>query len=811
MFLKLKTYKELFLLMFAMPSPCVPFSFATPSLATFCHDLHVSAATVSGDASPMEGLEEATATSEGTHPGGGVPQQKPEGAPRSPGAADLMLAASCTPAVDANGEGKRPPKGDLPVASEDEDVMRAIYMDNMLAALREAGVDIDKLGAATPEGCQGQDTGTGDVLAAMRQLIEAAFQEDLARRRALERALAQAKEEAMALSTTEVAVNQAWGRMPGDSTPVAANSVPSMAVEAGALPRAKTAMQGGDRGVAGGSCEGDSGGNGDQSKASVEEGTRMGASAAPAGDPRVEAGGGDVTGGHSEAGAVAPRSGADASGGGVTVNTTTMESDPALVAGESRPRARLALNDNGWTEDSVDSGSGDEDEADFEEDEEEEEDDEEGETGERGRGGAKRGATADQYVAGDFGKVSAALREEVKRKYRDVVLALNAEFMCKRKKAKLPKEGTGILKQWWFVNFTNPYPTEKEKARLGEQTGLSRTQINNWFINQRKRHWQRLFTPALETATNAAASISNLAAHKRQQTTAATRAAPAATANPAASQGNLFAGRGPAASIADTQNPQAQARHHHHHQHIGSDLPSLPSLPGNAAATAGAHAASPSFLMGSGPHGLSGPDVSMASASAMLAQRQGAHPLGSFFLQDSTPQGHPQQGSGSGYQQGGAYPLAQRVQGGGYGGVPSGDEEEEDDDDMDGKLLSMPTGASNNNAREFLATGRLLSGSAALPSHAEAMMGAGGPSCAAMREVGQVGHYTGEVGMVGRYTDGGAPGTQSLLGYQAMVANAAAQQQQQEQGRAVGRAARRPLVWGLQRDSEQGVHEQGGN
>lgn len=31
---------------------------------------------------------------------------------------------------------------------------------------------------------------------------------------------------------------------------------------------------------------------------------------------------------------------------------------------------------------------------------------------------------------------------------------------------------------------------EGEKNRLSEMTGLDQKQINNWFINQRKRHWR---------------------------------------------------------------------------------------------------------------------------------------------------------------------------------------------------------------------------------------------------------------------------------------------------------------------------------
>ena len=31
---------------------------------------------------------------------------------------------------------------------------------------------------------------------------------------------------------------------------------------------------------------------------------------------------------------------------------------------------------------------------------------------------------------------------------------------------------------------------EQQKLALAESTGLDQKQINNWFINQRKRHWK---------------------------------------------------------------------------------------------------------------------------------------------------------------------------------------------------------------------------------------------------------------------------------------------------------------------------------
>jgi hypothetical protein len=40
---------------------------------------------------------------------------------------------------------------------------------------------------------------------------------------------------------------------------------------------------------------------------------------------------------------------------------------------------------------------------------------------------------------------------------------------------------------------------ELEKAALAESTGLDAKQINNWFINQRKRHWKPAPPPILAT------------------------------------------------------------------------------------------------------------------------------------------------------------------------------------------------------------------------------------------------------------------------------------------------------------------------
>ncbi|XP_073144649.1 homeobox protein knotted-1-like 6 isoform X2 [Henckelia pumila] len=82
------------------------------------------------------------------------------------------------------------------------------------------------------------------------------------------------------------------------------------------------------------------------------------------------------------------------------------------------------------------------------------------------------------------------IKKELLRRYGGHISSLKQEFSKKKKKGKLPKEATQTLLQWWNLHFKWPYPTEADKIRLAETTGLDQKQINNWFINKRKRHWK---------------------------------------------------------------------------------------------------------------------------------------------------------------------------------------------------------------------------------------------------------------------------------------------------------------------------------
>ncbi|CAO1614025.1 unnamed protein product [Jaminaea pallidilutea] len=56
-----------------------------------------------------------------------------------------------------------------------------------------------------------------------------------------------------------------------------------------------------------------------------------------------------------------------------------------------------------------------------------------------------------------------------------------------RRRGKLPKDVTQLLKNWLMDHAAHPYPSESEKRRLCQATGLSISQVSNWFINARRR------------------------------------------------------------------------------------------------------------------------------------------------------------------------------------------------------------------------------------------------------------------------------------------------------------------------------------
>ncbi|XP_044474920.1 BEL1-like homeodomain protein 11 [Mangifera indica] len=54
----------------------------------------------------------------------------------------------------------------------------------------------------------------------------------------------------------------------------------------------------------------------------------------------------------------------------------------------------------------------------------------------------------------------------------------------------LPETSVSILRSWLFEHFLHPYPNDSEKLMLASQTGLTKNQVSNWFINARVRLWK---------------------------------------------------------------------------------------------------------------------------------------------------------------------------------------------------------------------------------------------------------------------------------------------------------------------------------
>ncbi|KAI5393468.1 homeobox protein ATH1 [Lathyrus oleraceus] len=56
----------------------------------------------------------------------------------------------------------------------------------------------------------------------------------------------------------------------------------------------------------------------------------------------------------------------------------------------------------------------------------------------------------------------------------------------------LPERSVSVLRDWMFQNFLHPYPKDAEKHLLAIKSGLTRSQVSNWFINARVRLWKPL-------------------------------------------------------------------------------------------------------------------------------------------------------------------------------------------------------------------------------------------------------------------------------------------------------------------------------
>ncbi|KAI5640056.1 homeobox KN domain-containing protein [Phthorimaea operculella] len=79
------------------------------------------------------------------------------------------------------------------------------------------------------------------------------------------------------------------------------------------------------------------------------------------------------------------------------------------------------------------------------------------------------------------------------------------------KRGVLPRHATQVMRAWLFQHLVHPYPTEEEKRTLAAQTRLTLLQVNNWFINARRR----ILQPMLDCSDKPEEEKRTLAAQTR--------------------------------------------------------------------------------------------------------------------------------------------------------------------------------------------------------------------------------------------------------------------------------------------------------
>ncbi|XP_043552609.1 homeobox protein Meis1b isoform X1 [Chiloscyllium plagiosum] len=83
-----------------------------------------------------------------------------------------------------------------------------------------------------------------------------------------------------------------------------------------------------------------------------------------------------------------------------------------------------------------------------------------------------------------------------------------------KKRGIFPKVATNIMRAWLFQHLTHPYPSEEQKKQLAQDTGLTILQVNNWFINARRR----IVQPMIDQSNRAGKSpiVTVFKSHRRK-------------------------------------------------------------------------------------------------------------------------------------------------------------------------------------------------------------------------------------------------------------------------------------------------------
>jgi len=155
-----------------------------------------------------------------------------------------------------------------------------------------------------------------------------------------------------------------------------------------------------------------------------------------------------------------------------------------------------------------------------------------------------------------------------------------------KKRGIFPKVATNIMRAWLFQHLTHPYPSEEQKKQLAQDTGLTILQVNNWFINARRRIVQPMIDQSNRAAHAQKATIPSeftdcfgpyspdAAAAMHYPFTGTYPAAPHDLFGPYAQMSQfrnpmmmMYPNGYPVSSSPNTMmDPMGTAVHHHHHQ-----------------------------------------------------------------------------------------------------------------------------------------------------------------------------------------------------------------------------------------------------
>ncbi|PWZ52347.1 Homeobox protein BEL1 [Zea mays] len=125
----------------------------------------------------------------------------------------------------------------------------------------------------------------------------------------------------------------------------------------------------------------------------------------------------------------------------------------------------------------------------------------------------------------------------------------------------LPERAVTILRAWLFEHFLHPYPSDVDKHILARQTGLSRSQVSNWFINARVRLWKPMVEEMYVEEMKAEGQQDG---GGQQQAGVANNPNPSSAAHAHASEAAEDDGRGDsggAAAVVDRKPTRAQLLH----------------------------------------------------------------------------------------------------------------------------------------------------------------------------------------------------------------------------------------------------------